>query len=508
MKLYRYIILCLVALTAMGSVSAEELPLRSDSSVQPDARYKLIKESYTINNDGTSDYQYRKEITLYRNRAITAYADKGETFILYNPAFETLTINECYTVMADGTKVVTPKAAFVDQLPSEAARCGRFNGLREMAIVHTALEPNSTIVLDYTIHRKGVFFNAKINMQKDCPVDRYELKISYPSSIKASVGYANPTKGDRVGANGLTAVRTDIPEAWNEPYLPEESSYTFYFYYMPDFKYTKTVIPEAKQLVEDLQEDNNQTQYAENICHWVMDNVNENDVPYERLNFQYATGRETFNSNCGTLMDKAILMADMLQMAGFDATVCDPMTLVKESLDKPFKYAVVYKVDGEEHEFMLRPIHDKMVMRTVYVTTTLPFEAIPLIGNPSPIYKFVVPNPKSSNIYTMDPAKLTSVRKAPLAVEQIRETEHYTVYLPREMDLIKPINYKRKVKGVGEMQVSVTQKGKTMTIDRVLTIKEATVIDPITQQSQYQQFRTMLNEWNSSKQFYIKRHNK
>ena len=63
----------------------------------PDAEYNLIRRTYTLNEDGSMDIRYRKELKLLRNRAITAYADKGETFIEYNPAFEELTINECYT---------------------------------------------------------------------------------------------------------------------------------------------------------------------------------------------------------------------------------------------------------------------------------------------------------------------------------------------------------------------------------------------------------------------------
>ena len=124
-------------------------------SKQPDAEYNLIRRSYKVNSDSTMELRFHKEIVLLRNRAITAYADKGETFITYNPAFETLTINECYTIRPDGTKVNTPQNAFVLQLPSECANCGRLNDLREMAIVHTALEYNCTIVLDYTLKRRN-----------------------------------------------------------------------------------------------------------------------------------------------------------------------------------------------------------------------------------------------------------------------------------------------------------------------------------------------------------------
>ena len=145
---------------------------------QPDAEYNLIRRSYKVNSDSTMEIRFRKEIVLLRNRAITAYADKGETFITYNPAFESLTINECYTVRPDGSKVTTPQNAFILQLPSECTDCGRLNELREMAIVHTALEYNCTIVLDYTLHRNSTRLSERFNLNQDCHVKRYEIRYA------------------------------------------------------------------------------------------------------------------------------------------------------------------------------------------------------------------------------------------------------------------------------------------------------------------------------------------
>ncbi len=92
-------------------------------SYAQDAEYNLIRRTFTINSDGTMDISYRKEIKLLRNRAITAYADKGETFILYNPAIDKLTINESYTIRKDGSRVQTPANAFIDQLPIQCVNC-------------------------------------------------------------------------------------------------------------------------------------------------------------------------------------------------------------------------------------------------------------------------------------------------------------------------------------------------------------------------------------------------
>ena len=65
-----------------------------------EATYHLISRSYTLNEDGSMDYRYRKELQLFTTASFDKY---GETFIVYNPEYQTLTINEAYTVRKDGS---------------------------------------------------------------------------------------------------------------------------------------------------------------------------------------------------------------------------------------------------------------------------------------------------------------------------------------------------------------------------------------------------------------------
>ena len=78
--------------------------------------------------------------------------------------------------------IKTPENAFILQLPSECTDCGRLNDLREVAIVHTALEYNCTIVLDYTLYRKSTCLAERFNLNQDCPVKRYEIRYADGSS--------------------------------------------------------------------------------------------------------------------------------------------------------------------------------------------------------------------------------------------------------------------------------------------------------------------------------------
>ena len=69
----------------------------------------------------------------------------GESFIVYNPDFQTLKIHSSYTRQKDGTIVKTPDNAFVEVLPRFAADAPAYNQLKEMVVVHTGLELGATI---------------------------------------------------------------------------------------------------------------------------------------------------------------------------------------------------------------------------------------------------------------------------------------------------------------------------------------------------------------------------
>ena len=82
---------------------------------QQDANFNKIRRTYTVNDDGTIEYNYRKELKLISLRSF--FSVYGETFIVYNPDFQALRINESYTIRKDGSRVTTPANAFVEQLP-------------------------------------------------------------------------------------------------------------------------------------------------------------------------------------------------------------------------------------------------------------------------------------------------------------------------------------------------------------------------------------------------------
>lgn len=442
------------------------------AQTEPDAIYNLIRRSYTANPDGSMDINYRKEIKLIRNRAITAYADKGETFITYNPQFESLKINECYTIMADGTKVQTPENAFIEQLPSECTDCGRFNGIRELAIVHTALEYNCVIILDYTIHRNSSIYTESFNYQQDCPVMSYEVRFP----------------------DGHTQVMSALTESINEPYMPTRRDYDVEIRMgtMPTYTAERS-LPAAHTLLSNLRQAD-QKDYAAAIRNWVVDNVHLNTVDLSHVNYSMAPAAEVFNTNCGTLLDKTGLLAALLNEAGFRATLVDAnngQPEVELSLD-----GNIYHLCANSKGALLtdgqRADKSAVASAPIYIDRELQWQSQPISEG---YVSFTLPT--EDGALNINPAYLTPTRFSPVQARLTNEFYHYTVTLPKGAKLIGG-DYTREIThpNLGSINIIVKQKGNRLLITRSLQLRKAVI-----EKADYEMFRQLMNEWYSHRQF-------
>lgn len=177
----RYFIITLFALLFSFEVNAQK----------EDAVYNLISKQYVLNQDGSQKLSVTKDLTVYSYPSIDAY---GESFVVYNPRYQTLTIDKSYTRMKDGTIVETPENAFVPALPSSAADAPAYNHLLEMAIVHTALEPGCTIHLEYTIednHYYSLGLDIFETVKEMIPVKDYRLSVTIPGESELNYSVLN-----------------------------------------------------------------------------------------------------------------------------------------------------------------------------------------------------------------------------------------------------------------------------------------------------------------------------
>lgn len=143
-----------------------------------EAEFKKIARTYTLHDDGSQTLRIQKELTIYTHTAMNR--TYGETFIQYDPAWQTVKINTSYTRQKDGTIIKTPQNAFVEVLPQSAADAPAYNRLKELVVVHTGLDLGSTIYLDYTITSKPGYLPALdllYPLKELSPIDEFSLKI-------------------------------------------------------------------------------------------------------------------------------------------------------------------------------------------------------------------------------------------------------------------------------------------------------------------------------------------
>ena len=459
----------------------------------PDAVYKLMRQEWIVNADGTSDYHYRHEVQILRNRALVAYADKGETFVVYNPDFEELTINEVYTLQKDGTRVEMPQNAFVYQLPSQCTDCGRFNHLRELAMIHTGMELGCTIVVDYTIHRRYSLLNQTLDLVRECPVERLEVSVKVPGSQELNVRVSDPevfvfkpTVEQTDSSFSLKAV--NVPQSYADAYMPsKELLYPMLHFYngVPEFTpaFDRQGLAEAKNVAYKMIDSQDDRENIVAIQNYVIDNIHLNDIEPAKLGYVHSTAAEVWQTGCGTATDKAVLFAAMLNEVGYSARVIgdayDEVGVMVDTLE--------YRLSVRHKGHMTLHGEAKDEVRTVNISGTYDAAFDTLEDG---FYRFRMPAIEGSP--TVKVTNLALVRTAPLQSAACDINSDVTYILPKGMKLIRGVERILSFDGIGSMQVMVKQSGKKLRVVRKLKLEQTVV--PVSDYGRYRQLLTLWQE--------------
>ncbi len=305
-----------------------------------DAYYFTLTREYTLNPDGSMDYRFTKQQKLLSSRAF--HNLYGETFIVYNPQSQKLKINEVYTTMADGKKVIAPENAVNEVLPSFASNAAAYNGLREMIITHTGLERNATINLDYQIHtEKGNFpalMGSEILAEAE-PVKSLVIRIRIPADMnlyyKVFNGNYQPEKTIEGGFNVYTWKLDDLPaisveeaqQGMNEGYPrlifstsdKREEIYSF-LTKQPAFRFAGT--EQMKNAVNGwLIDKRDKFEKVLKLQEKVVNDLRLYPIPLRTGLYQCRTPEQTWNDNGGTSLEKATLLVALLKLTDIEAQV-------------------------------------------------------------------------------------------------------------------------------------------------------------------------------------------
>lgn len=314
----------------------------------PDASYLKIVKEYTLNNDGSIEYHYTKKLKLLTH--FSFHRLYGETFIKYNTDFQKLKINSAFTIMADGKKIVTPDNAFNEVLPRFSNNAPSYNKIREMVVTHTALERNSIINLDYTITTKKGFYNELMGdelLEESSPVDELIIKVIVPDKKTLTYSLINKNVEPKIskGTNNTiyTWIFKSIPANSKDYYQisNHELSPRLVFSTAKDLKssYDNFVNQDAfvyttnesmnKTVTEITESNSDPLTTALEIQKLVVNDLNSLHIPLMYTGFKCRTAIETWNSNQGTNLEKAILLTSLLQKANIKA---EPVTVIPEIL--------------------------------------------------------------------------------------------------------------------------------------------------------------------------------
>lgn len=490
------------------------------SAQEPDAEYLALKRQYIIHDNGSMTYNFRKELKLNSQRAF--FSVYGESFIIYNSQFQELKINEAYTIRKDGSKVAVPQNAFVEQLPSNCANCGRYNPMREMVVVHTALEKGATIVLDYTIESKHCNLYEKICFVEDAPVRDYVTSVSMPSKWPLYHCLKNGTPGifstSRNGSDNIyTWHFTNLEQATAESNAPSKEELYPVLYLAAEKTYDnilyqdKNVPESAKNFMKSLPDSRNEKFNA--IKDYIVNGVTLNNVSLSQTYNTYNDAAGVWNTNCGNIYEKTLLFNALLCNAGFESRIrfeydtltCDKDTFYHTTGNVAYVEITDKNGNTSKHYAFSKRVPTTQKSEPVNIERKYKISSngskLSAEGDDAPEMHELAPEtgyytlsvaPKH-NTLDMRPETFAGKRTKPIVCKKTSEKYHHVITLSQNVEFAgKTLNISRQ-SGFGKMLIKIERKGNILDVTRKLEITTDRIAP-----ADCAAFRKFCNDWSNS----------
>ncbi len=331
------------------------------ATAQTEATFNYLDKTYTLNEDGSTTLRVRSSLTY--NTMSSFFSLFGETFIEYNPEFQKLTINECYTRQVDGTIITVPANAFNEVLPRHSADAPAYNHLTEMVVTHTGLELGATAFLDYTITTSADMLGGELDFtevisQYAADVRNLSITVNLPKGKTLRYGVVD-ANGKCAGEKQLTGSYTwkwsKVKPYYNERYgsatygktrlyattLENTAAVTGRIFYD-----TRDMFRIAPARVEGKQGEAK----VKAICNYVGSMVDMKNIPFSLIGYRHAPAR-TVDARCyGSELDNIFMINKMLLGEGFncDILLCYPADCPVFNLSGFTTAAVCADVEGKK----------------------------------------------------------------------------------------------------------------------------------------------------------------
>lgn len=374
-QLYSLFILALFLFIGCGKGANDNTEIYTEN----DAVFINLVKEYTLNDDGSLAFNYTHRLKYLTHNSFNRYF--GETFVVYNPEFQELSINKCQTTQSDGNLIKSSDNAFNEVLPRFASSAPAYNHLREMVITHTGLELGAIVDLNYQINTKAGYWPELMGneiLQSTMPYKNYSIRVKIPkekelkyellnSEVQAKISTSGNQKIYEWNFKNMKGISTDHQSA--EGSIPRLLFSTFkpiddeagYFKSLP--LNTQNVNANIKSKANSLAA-NSETilEKALAIQHFVAHDFNFWPVPFEHTAYKSRSVNDIWNSAGGTALEKTILLSTMLSLAGIQST---PVCVLPEYYPKEMTNLLCFddflvRVSGTENEnFYLSALHDE-----------------------------------------------------------------------------------------------------------------------------------------------------
>lgn len=320
-------------LAVFAIVASCNAPLKEDPNA--DAIYKSINETYTLHPDGAITQEYQHELKIKSFYAFNRMY--GESFIVYNPEFQEVEVLKSQTTMADGKQVDSPENAYNEVLPRFASGAPAYNHLRELVVTHIGLEPEATIAYHYKVESKKdflPFLMEKITLQKESPVQDYTITVKIPIENELQYNLSHVDNIPRVSTKGdyrifkwhfrdLAALSGEAHQPHNLKHIPQLSVSTAKTQEAMQWlsKQQPGLSTEMKTAIEiAFTADMTAYDKAEALQGIFIAEMNTFNIPMIYSGYKVRSAKDIWKDNGATPRERALIMAEILNMHNIEAT--------------------------------------------------------------------------------------------------------------------------------------------------------------------------------------------
>lgn len=500
-------------------------------AAQSEADFKKLSRTYTLHADGSMELRCQKELTLHTHIAMNSLY--GETFIVYNPQYQSLKFHTTYTKQADGTIVKVPENAFNEVLPRNAADAPAYNHLKEMVVTHTGLELGATIYLDYSVLTKPGYYPALDiceTLQELSPVKEYTVNIIVPAGLPLnyflSGSKVKPIISNINGSKQYQWILKNIPAASQAQFKPLNNSAvpclaaTTY----PSNEAALTawrhqcdlsLNDESKAFVKSLSEEaNSQDELISRLHDYVVKQISTVNLSPEDTGYKLRNNNDVLRSSYGTPAEKTVLLMTMLQSTGLKPELIviyppEQVTGLKSirefSVRCNEKYLSAVRSSNfipkrGELDKLLSVSNDQIIPLEIkahpVVNTTerkIPASELQARSGNAPYFVYTLPT-ENLGVKSWGMDRLNSQRKEVLEIPHLtNDVYSYFITLPEGMTMQTLPTEINQTESFGKLNISIRLQDSIIMVNRSIELNKLQIMP-----NEYNAFRNMINTWNDN----------